>query len=161
MRVSKETAAVLATAAVLGAARFGARYNPGPAQPRTAAWYARLDKPSWTPPGAVIGAAWTALDLLLCVAGYRLLAAPPSDERRTALGLWGVTVAGLAFWPYLFFGRKRLGESLGALGGMLGAAAGAVAAASRVDRVAAAAVAPLIGWLSFAGLLNEEIWRRN
>ncbi len=157
----EKTAAFVAAAAVLSPARVGARYNPGPGEPRTAAWYARLDKPSWTPPGAVIGVAWTGLDLLLCVAGYRLLAAPPSRERRTALGLWGLSVSGLVLWPYLFFGRKRLGESLGALGGILGAAAGAVAAASRVDGMAAAAIAPLVGWLGFAGALNEEIWRRN
>lgn len=157
----RETSALIAAAAVLGAARIGARYNPGPGQPRTAAWYARLDKPSFTPPGAVIGAAWTGLDLLLCVAGYRLLAAPPSPRRRTTLGLWGLSVSGLAVWPYLFFGRKRLGESVVALGGMLAVAAGGVAAAARVDTLAAAAIAPLVGWLGFAGLLNEEIWRRN
>lgn len=120
----RETSALIAAAAVLGAARIGARYNPGPGQPRTATWYDRLDKPSFTPLGAVIGAAWTGLDFLLCVAGYRLLAAPPSPRRRTALGLWGLSVSGLAVWPYLFFGRKRLGESVVALGGMLAVAAG-------------------------------------
>ncbi len=157
----RETSALIAAAAVLGAARFGARYNPAPGQPRTALWYASLDKPSFTPPGAVIGAAWTGLDLLLCVAGYRLLTSPPSSQRQTALGLWGLSVSGLALWPYLFFGRRRPGESLAALGAMFTAACGAIVAAARVDRLAAAAIAPLVGWLGFAGLLNEEIWRRN
>jgi translocator protein len=35
------------------------------------------------------------------------------------------------------------------------------ASAARVDRVAAIASVPLAVWVSFAGLLNEEIWRRN
>ena len=157
----KETAAVAAAAAVLAAARVGAMYNPGPGQPRTASWYARLQKPGFTPSGAVIGAAWTGLDVLLCVAGYRLLSAPPTPERNVAVGFWAASITGLAGWPFLFFGRKRIGASLAALGGMLASATGAVLTASRVDALAASAIAPLVGWLGFAGLLNEEIWRRN
>ena len=40
------------------------------AMPAAGGWYADLNKPSWTPSGGVIGAAWTALCLLMGVSLY-------------------------------------------------------------------------------------------
>ena len=79
------TAAAIAGSAVISAQLTGGRWNPSPAQPRTAAWYLALRKPSFTPPGPVFGLAWTALDGLLGYGGYRLLTAPPSSRRNIAL----------------------------------------------------------------------------
>jgi tryptophan-rich sensory protein len=42
---------------------------------------------------------------------------------------------------------------------MLGATAATTVAAERVDRPAAAAMAPLVVWTAFATLLSEELWR--
>ena len=144
---------------VAGALAWGGQF--GPRQPRTARWYARLRKPSYTPPGPVFGGAWTILGVLIGYAGYRLRAAPPSRPRRLALACWWLTVAGMAGYSYEFFGRKKLGESTAVVAAMAASAGGLVGAATQVDRRAAAAASPLIGWLAFAGLLSEEIWRRN
>ncbi len=157
--MNKTTAVLLSGAAVLGAAMIGRR--AGPEHPREALWYAALDKPSFTPPGAVIGVAWTTLDVLLGVAGARLLHAPSSRERSVALLFWSLNLAGVAGYPWVFFKQKRLGTSAVVVAGMLASARAAVSTAGKVDRVAAVASMPLIGWLAFAGLLSEELWRRN
>jgi len=151
--------ALLAGAAVLTAGAIGARN--GPQRPVEAAWYGLLRKPAYTPPGAVIGAAWGVLELLIAGTGYRLMRAPRSEARYAALGAWGLVLAGLAGYPYLFFSKKRLASSTAASAAMLAAAAGTAIAARDVDRPAAAMTIPLLVWLSFATLLSEEIWRKN
>lgn len=157
--MKKQTAAAVAIGSVVAAAALGARN--GPQRPRTAFWYARLNKPSFTPPGPLIGAAWGVLELLLAGSGYRLLRAPRTEARAAAVGSWALTLVGLAGYPWLFFGRKQLGESAVASGSMLAAALGTAAAAREVDRPASAMTVPLLLWLGFATVLSEELWRRN
>ncbi len=157
--MDRNTSALVAAAAVLAAAVTGARN--GPQRPSTAAWYALLRKPGYTPPGPLIGAAWTVLETLLAATGYRLLRAPTTATRNAALGAWGLTLTGLAGYPWLFFRRKRLASSTAAAGAMLASATGLAYAAREVDRPAAAMTVPLLLWLGFATVLSEELWRRN
>ena len=157
----KALAACIATTAVVTAQAVGGLNGPTPAHPRTAAWYARLRKPAFTPPGPVFGIAWTLLDSLLGYAGYRLLIASPSNARSAALGLWGLNLLGVGGFSWVLFGRKRLDQATGVSVGMVGTAAGALAAASGVDKKAAWAIAPLACWVIFASVLQEEVWRRN
>ena len=155
------TAAALAGSAVIAAQAAGARYSPAPNHPRTAAWYAALRKPSFTPPGIVFGLAWTGLDALLGYAGYRLLTAPPSPKRTAALSAWASNLAGIAGFSWVLFGCKRLDEALGVTAGMVATATATSVTAATVDRRAAYACLPLLGWVVFASVLQEEVWRRN
>ena len=159
--MQKAPAALLAGTAVVAAQLNGRRYSPTPDHPRTAAWYARLRKPSYTPPGPVFAVAWTGLDALLGYSGYRLLTARPSSARNLALGAWGLNLLGVAGFSWVLFGRKQLDEALGVTVGMVGTAAAAAATAAAVDRKASLADLPLLGWVMFATLLQEEVWRRN
>ena len=157
--MDRTPSALVAGTAVLAAALTGARN--GPQRPSTAAWYALLRKPDYTPPGPLIGAAWSVLETLLAGTGYRLLRAPPMGARGAALGAWTLTLVGLAGYPWLFFRKKRLASSTAAAGTMLASAAGLAFAARKVDKPAAAMTVPLLLWLSFATVLSEELWRRN
>ncbi len=157
--MQKTTTALVSSTAVLTAAALGARN--GPQRPLTALWYALLQKPDYTPPGSIIAPVWGTLEVLLAATGYRLLRAPRSMTRGAALASWGVTLAGLAGYPWLFFGKKRLGASTLASGTMLASATGMAVAAREIDKPAAAMTVPLLLWLGLATLLSEELWRRN
>jgi tryptophan-rich sensory protein len=157
--MDKTTAALVSVASVAGAALIGAQF--GPQRPREAVWYEALRKPSYTPSGSTIGIAWGILETLLAVTGYRLLTRPNSAARGTALASWGTTLAGLAGYPALFFGGKKLGPSAAAAAAMCASSTATAAAASKVDEVAAVSMAPLALWTMFATLLSEELWRRN
>lgn len=157
--MDRNTSALVAGGAVLAAAMTGA--SNGPQRPSTAAWYAMLRKPGYTPPGPLIGATWGVLETLLAATGYRLLRAPRQVARDAALGAWGLTLVGLAGYPWLFFRRKRLASSTAASGAMFASAAGLAFAAKEVDEPAAAMTVPLLLWLGFATVLSEELWRRN
>jgi tryptophan-rich sensory protein len=159
--MDKNKAAIVAAAAVATAQLIGSRWSPAPSHPRTAAWYAALRKPSFTPPGPVFGAAWTALDMLLGYSGYRLLRARRSSQRDLALGAWGLNLLGVAGFSWVLFGRKQLGEALGVTAGMVATSAAAAGTAALVDRRAAYADVPLTAWVVFAAVLQEEVWRRN
>src|SRR3954454_24629510 len=140
------TAAVLGAGAVIGATLLGSRHGPGPQRPATTTWYARLDKPAWTPSGRTIGAAWTVVDAFLTVAGSRLLAARPGPERSLALALWTFNVASIWGWQRPVFGRGALSQSLAYVAAMTASGLACVAAASRVDRTAALTGAPYPAW---------------
>ncbi len=159
--MNKGLAAVLAGSAVVGAQLAGRQYSPTPDHPRTAAWYASLRKPSYTPPGPVFGVAWTFLDALYGYSGFRLLSARPTGWRAAALAAWAINVLGIGGFSWVLFGRKQLDEATGVTAGMLAASIAGVATATRVDRRAAWAGVPLAAWVAFASLLQEEVWRRN
>ena len=74
---------------------------------------------------------------------------------------WVATLAGLAGYPFMFFGRKRLGASAAVAAAMFATTTATAVTASRSDPVAAAAMTPLVLWTAFAVLLSEEVWRRN
>ena len=139
----------------------GRKFSPTPEHSRIRRWYRLLDKPGFTPPGPVFGAAWGTIEAVLAYGGYRLLRRPGSPARNGAVGLWAVNNLLIAGWSGLFFGRRALGPSAVAAGGMIAVAGAYAAVAARTDKVAAATAIPLVGWLGFAALLAEEVWRRN
>ena len=153
----------LATVAVVlgGSALVGRRNAPDPSHPSIRRWYRRLDKPGFTPPDAVFGAAWPVLESGLAIGGYRLLRQPSGKARNTAVGLWLLNVAMVGGWTELFFGQRKLGASAAVSGAMVASGAAYVAAAARVDRPAAALAIPFVAWLGFATLLAEQVWVRN
>jgi tryptophan-rich sensory protein len=155
-------AALAVTTGVLGfSAVLGMRNAPDPLHPKIRRWYKRLDKPSYTPPDPVFGAAWPLIETGLAVGGYRLLRKPASPGRSTAVALWVGNVAMIGGWTEIFFRRHELGASAIASGAMVAGGAGLVAVASKVDRPAAALAVPYVAWLGFATLLATRVWQRN
>lgn len=144
-------------ALTLGAAAIGraaAAGSPG-------LWYRALRKPPFQPPSWVFGPVWTLLYGLIATSGYRVWKAEPSKARNRALVLWGAQLALNGAWTPLFFGAKRKRAAFVDLLALLGVVAAYAETARKVDKPAAAIVLPYLGWLGFAGLLNEELIRRN
>ena len=155
-------AALGTLALVFGATGIVAmRNSPDPSHPRIRRWYRRLDKPGFTPPDPVFGAAWPVLESGLAIGGYRLLRQPASGPRNAAVGLWLLNTLMVGGWTELFFRQKRLGASAAASAAMVGTSAAYVATAAKVDRPAAALAVPFVAWLGFATLLAERVWQRN
>ena len=135
------------------AAASGSLWPPGE-------WYARLAKPSWTPPGWLFGPVWTALYLAMAVAVWRVGRAGWSG-RRGALACFLAQWALNAAWTPVFFGLRAPFIGLCVIVALLGAIAATLAAFARHDRVAAWLFAPYLAWVGFATALNFELWRSN
>lgn len=127
----------------------------------TQRWYRRLRKPPFQPPSAAFGPVWTVLYGLMAVSAWRVWKRPAGPARSRALGLWGLQLGFNAAWSWLFFGLRRKRTALADIGALGVSLAAYIAAARKVDRPAAALMAPYLGWVCFASVLNEEIVRLN
>jgi tryptophan-rich sensory protein len=139
----------------LAAAAWGARYSGN------GRWYRRLRKPPFQPPAWLFGPVWTVLYATIAVSGWWVWRRRGLPEARGALGWWGAQLGLNAAWSWLFFGRRRPALALAELLALQAANLGYARSAARVDPKAAWLVAPYLGWVGFAGVLNEEIVRRN
>jgi benzodiazapine receptor len=148
------------TAGAVGVSALVARMHaPTPDNYEVYSDYEELVQPEFTPPPKVFALVWPPLFLALTVSGLRIWNAPASAARTQALTLWGTVQALNAIWMAL--GPRRLGGQLAAAVASLGTAMAYVWRARKVDPPAASMVAPYIGWIGFANVLTEELWRKN
>ena len=159
--LSRPAAAAIVVGVLGLSAVLGRRNAPGKDHPRIRRWYKRLDKPDFTPPDAAFGAVWPVLETGLAIGGYRLLRRPATGERNAAVGFWLLNTAMIGGWTELFFRKHALGASTIASGAMIATGTGYAVAAAKVDRPAAALAVPFVGWLGFATVLAQQVWRRN
>jgi tryptophan-rich sensory protein len=115
-------------------------------------------EPEPKPRNKLFAAVWPPLLMALTLSGLRIWNAPRSAARTQALTLWGVAQALNAAWMAL--GPKRLGGEIAAAVASLGTAAAYVWRARKVDPPSASMVAPYVGWVGFANVLSDELWRK-
>jgi tryptophan-rich sensory protein len=149
------------TLAVAVAAGTGSIASPA----RVSAWYARLRKPPYQPPGAAFPLVWTALyaDIAAtsAVTIERLRAAGHHDKARRYAAALGVNLALNAGWSWLFFRYHRLGAAALGAAALTASSADLARRAAEADRRAGAALSPYPLWCAFATVLATDIWRRN
>ena len=138
-------------AITFAAAALGAQFKPG-------SWYAGLVKPSWTPPNWLFGPVWTALYVMIAVAGWLVWR---TGRGRVALGLWSVGLTLNAAWSWLFFGQQRIGTALIDIAALWLSIATFVVVARPVSGAASALFVHYLVWVSFATALNVAIWQLN
>lgn len=126
-------------------------------------WYRALRKPPWQPPDALFGPAWTLI--FVCASAAFVLAwraAEGEPVLRAALVAAYLLNGALNFlWSWLFFRMRRpdvAAVEVAPLWMSIAAIAGCVALASPP---AALLLAPYLGWVSFAAVLNRAIVRLN
>jgi benzodiazapine receptor len=125
-------------------------------------WYRTLEKPSWNPPDWVFGPVWT---LLYVAMGVALVKVWRSDLRRgevrLALVLFAFQLVLNFGWSWIFFSLHAIGPAFVEIVALLIAILATLAAFARVKPSAAALLAPYLGWVSFATVLNATIWQLN
>ncbi len=129
--------------------------------PAIPSWYEGLAKPPFLPPNAAFGPAWTVLYVLMAAAIYRVLASPPTPDRRRAILAHAVQLALNCLWSFAFFGARAPGLALGVIVALLAAIVWTIVAFRRVDETAAFVLLPYLGWVTFATYLNAGVWYLN
>ena len=124
-------------------------------------WYAGLAKPAFNPPNWVFAPVWTALYLMIALAGWRVWRRRARAEARHALALWALQLALNLCWSLVFFGARMIGAALAEIAVLLAAILATAALSWRIDRTAALLLAPYAAWVAFATLLNAALWRLN
>ncbi|HOD65147.1 MAG TPA: tryptophan-rich sensory protein [candidate division Zixibacteria bacterium] len=123
------------------------RYMPGE-------WYARLHKPSWTPPNWMFPVVWTLLYAAMAAAAWLVWRRDGFAGARAALVLFLAQLALNGVWTYLFFGRQWVGLALVDILALLAAVIITMVLFRKHDRRAGYLLAPYIVWLAYASTLN-------
>jgi translocator protein len=160
-QTSVPKAAAIGAAALLLPALLSMSSTPSPNHPGIWRWYKSLREPAFKPPDALFPIVWTGIEAALAVAGYRLARAQASPARTRSLTLWGWNVVTIGAWSRLFFKRHDLGASTVAAAGLVATSAAFSIQAKSVDRIAARAGLPLLGWAAFATVLTAAVWQLN
>jgi len=125
---------------------------------RPGKWYAGLTKPTFNPPNWVFAPAWTALYVLVAIAGWRTFM---HGGFSAAMLLWLGQLALNFSWSPVFFGARRPGLALVVVITLLGLIVSFIALQWETDLVSALLFLPYAAWVAFATLLNTAIWRLN
>ena len=126
-----------------------------------ATWYPTLNKPSWTPSGAAIGAIWTILYTVMGIAAW-IVWRSGSGGRQRPLAIYALQLLLNAGWSALFFGLRSPGLALLEIGILwLAILATSVTFLESVE-ARGCPDDPLSDYgLTFAGVLNALIWKMN
>lgn len=124
-------------------------------------WYPELAKPDWTPPSWVFGPAWTALYIMMSVAGWRIWLRRDEPGARLTLKLYAGQLAANALWSVLFFGLRRPDLALIDIAVLWTLLVVLQVRLCRQDRLAGALWLPYLAWVSFASALNASVWWLN
>jgi len=134
---------------VLGCASLiGLAVRPDP-------WYATLDKPPFNPPDWVFAPVWTALYVMIAIAGWRTWMREGWQSR--AMLLWLMQMALNFAWTPMFFGAHVPDAALIVIVCLLIAIVAFIREAWPRDRVAAWLFVPYAAWVAFACVLNGAI----
>ena len=128
----------------------------------TGGWYAAvLDKPSWNPPDWIFGPVWTALYLMIGLAGYFAWTRGGRENRRAVFTVYGAQLLVNGLWSWLFFGLHRIGWAMGDLVLLWILILLCIVTFRQRSCLAGWLLIPYFLWVSFAGILNAAIMLLN
>ena len=129
--------------------------------PEIGGWYARLIKPSWTPPNWVFGPVWSVLYLMMAIAAWLVWRQKGFTGAAFPLALFALQLTFNALWSILFFGLHRMGAALADILLLWGAILLTILAFWRVTPLAGYLLLPYLLWVTYASALNYSIWSLN
>jgi tryptophan-rich sensory protein len=105
----------------------------------------------------VFGPVWTALYVMIGVAGYLAWTAPRREGRTAAMVAWSAQLVLNLAWSVIFFGLERPGWALVEIVALLVAIVVTIVIFERRSRLAAALLLPYLLWVCLATYLNAGI----
>jgi tryptophan-rich sensory protein len=128
--------------------------------PQITTWYRSLQKPAWNPPDAVFAPVWTTLYLLMGVALVLARRGDPQHAAR-AQAVFGLQLALNLAWSVVFFNRRDPQGGLVVIVLLWAAIVATIVAFAKARPLSAALLLPYLAWVTFAAVLNAEVWRLN
>jgi len=124
-------------------------------------WYQKINLPSFTPPGAVIGLVWTVIFILSVVGMILALNQAKADRFWLIFGIFFLNMALNFFWSWLFFGQHLLGAAVWEAAILDLSVIALVILIWPVSRVASILFLPYAGWVAFATYLTYSVFNLN
>lgn len=124
-------------------------------------WYSKLKRPTYAPPNWVFGPVWTALYLMIAVAGWLVWRSCASSGKSLALAAFCIQLVLNAGWSAIFFGLHQPGWALLEMLVLWFAISITIALFKRHSLAAAMLLVPYLAWVTFAAVLNYGFWSLN
>lgn len=125
-------------------------------------WYTIVNKPSFNPPNWIFAPVWTVLYIMMGIAFYIIWIKVEEQKIRTKAIMFYFIQLVLNFaWSIIFFYAARPGWALVEIILLWIMIAATIYKFHPISKPAAWLLVPYILWVSFATLLNFEIWRLN
>lgn len=147
-------------AVAIAAGGIGIFFSPGRSA-AAAAWYAVLAKPPWIAPSNWFVPVWTALYVLMGIAGWLVSRERYHQRCAVALAVYAVQLLLNAAWAPLFFGLSNIGAGLFDIVALWLAIVWTLREFYSVKPPAAWLLVPYLAWVSYATALNFSIWHLN
>ena len=124
-------------------------------------WYQTLDKPSYNPPNWIFGPVWTALYAMIAVAGWLVWRKAGWKPLFLKPGYYGIQLVLNFGWSATFFAAQAIGPSVLIINLLLVVIALTTYQFLEIDKRAGYLFIPYLAWVTFATLLNVQIWKLN
>ena len=127
-----------------------------------AGWYSTIRKPSFNPPNSIFAPVWTVLFIMMGLACF-LVWKKSSDmySKKSALTFYGIQLALNFAWSIIFFYFQQPGWALIEIVILWIFIFITIRKFGDISPMAAWLLVPYICWVSFAAVLNFNIWELN
>jgi tryptophan-rich sensory protein len=125
-------------------------------------WYSLLEKPVFNPPSWVFFPVWTLLYTLMGISLY-IVWEKGLHDRKVKIGLliFGIQLVLNIFWSFLFFGLRSPYYGFVEIIFLWLAILLTIVQFRKISKTASYLLIPYILWVSFAALLNYNLWTLN
>lgn len=126
-------------------------------------WFPTLIKPSFNPPNWVFAPVWTMLYIMMGIAAGLVWNRIDFEKEtvRKALIFFAIQLALNGLWSYLFFGLKNPLLALIEIVILWLMIYETYIKFAKIDKIAGYLFIPYLAWVSFATVLNANIWWLN
>ncbi len=130
--------------------------------PQIGNWYANLHKPSFNPPDWLFGPTWTLLYIMMAIAAYLVWEKrSKSTAYVSACIIYFIQLLFNFLWSIIFFELHQILGALIIIGLLFISIMMNIVAFKRINKAAAWLLAPYLLWVTFAGILNFNIYILN
>ncbi len=129
--------------------------------PEIKGWYTTIQKPPFNPPDWIFGPVWTTLFALMAISAWIIWRPAGFRGAAVPLAVFFLQLALNTLWSILFFGQHAIGAAFVDIVLLWVAIALLIVLFYRRHRLAGLLQVPYLAWVSFASVLNYEIWRLN
>lgn len=133
---------------------IGGYFKPG-------SWYLEIAKPDWTPPGWVFGPVWFLLYFCMGISASIIWKSKNNKPIKLAMTIFIVQLILNALWSWVFFGLNNLLFSVVEIILLLSMIVLTIFLFYRINKKAGLILIPYLLWVSFATILNLNIWLLN
>lgn len=130
--------------------------------PAINSWYVQLEKPFFNPPNWIFGPTWTSLYILMGISLWLVWNKRLNDRFvKSSIIFFIIHLVFNATWSIIFFGFKDPGLALVNIIILLIMILMLIFLFYQINKQAAYLLIPYILWVSFATILNYNIWILN